>query len=218
MTRSLARTAVTFAVAAVAVSACTPEQPIIDYGPAVPPPGPSSAPSSAGPPAGEDFFAVLRHGERADLVPEPASLTEAYADATAVIEADVSGVGPGRVVSKPPLLEVAIDLRPVRVLHGTLPPGSDRIRVEFIASVPADDPGATVGRMNADLPGRGIWLLHKPASATHYELLHPNTGVFVQGPAHVEAPSAQRLPARGARAEAQRFATLDELAAHAVSS
>jgi hypothetical protein len=214
MTRNLATTAVTLAVAAVALSACTPEQPIIDYGPALP----SPALASAGPPVGEDFFAVLRHGERADLVPEPASLTEAYAGATAVIEADVSGVGPGRVVGKPPLLQVTIDLRPVRVLHGTLPPGSGRVSVEFIASVPADDPGATVGRMNADLPGRGIWLLRKPSSASRYELLHPNTGIFVQGPGHVEAPSAQRLPARGARAEAQRFATLDELAAHAVSS
>lgn len=237
MTRKSPQAAVALTVAAVLLSACSNSQPIIDYWPieSPGPPGTSSAPG-ARPPAGDGFFAVLRPGDDADLIRPFTTLTEAYAHATAVIEAEVTGVRPGRSWGESPetaLRSLFVDLRPVRVLRGALQPDLP-VSVEFGAVWAPDPLEPVVDRMNADLPGRGVWLLRaqneppaerKPGAPAPspgadpglYWIVHPNSGVFVQGETHVEAPSAQRNRVTpGAQAEAERFGTLAELADHAV--
>ncbi|MEV0899825.1 hypothetical protein [Actinoplanes sp. NPDC049802] len=239
MTPRLPRAAAILAMAAALLVSCS-EQPIIDYEPtpgppASPVPGPPAADAPVHPPAGEGFFSVLRPGSQADLVSPPDSLRAAYAEATAVIEADVAAVHAEPSRGEPALVTVIIELRPVRVLRGALQSGVSGTRIRLLVGRDGDRADELEEQMRGDLPARGIWLLRwqgkppdrrKPGAPSfspaenpaHYRTIHPECGIFVQGAEHVVAPAArdlEGLPPRGAQAEAERFATLDELAAHA---
>ncbi|GAA1634033.1 hypothetical protein GCM10009828_072290 [Actinoplanes couchii] len=166
-----------------------------------------------------------------DLKAPPASLKAAYAETTAVIEADVTGVRTGREIGG--MSSVIVTLAPVRVLRGELRPALP-VGVEF---GPHFEPAAVeriAAEMNASPAGRGVWLLRwqgeppparKPgtpkidttADVRLYRTVHPQCGVFVQGAGHVDAATARDDGERtGARVEGERFATLAELADHAV--
>ncbi|GAA4966547.1 hypothetical protein [Actinoplanes utahensis] len=227
MTWKPPRTAVALTAAAVLLSSCGRPQPIVDYGPS------PSPPASRPPSGGAAFFTALRPGPAADLKEQPRTLAAAYAASTAVVEADVVGVRPGEAYGEPAMGDILVDLRPARVLRGALRPELPTVTVEFFHYGHVQ-PDAAVRTMRKDLPARGVWLLRwqgqpsehrKPGAqplspaedVTLYRTVHPNCGVFVQGASHVEAPSSQDTGRpRDAQAEAERFATLPELADHAV--
>lgn len=229
MTVRLPRTAVTLAVAAVLLSAC-----------AAPAAAPAAAPSAEatlhGSSGGQAFFDELRPGQAVTLKGQPRTLREAYAETTAVVEAHVTGVRPGRTLGEPGMSSILVDLRPSRVLRGALRPELPSVTVEFGVLWDPTVIDGKVRRMRADLPDQpGVWLLRwqgevpedrkpgVPPSRTEdpalYRTIHPNCGVFVQRGARVEAPGSQDVGRpRDAQAEAERFPTLAALADHAVSS
>ncbi|SDS14766.1 hypothetical protein [Actinoplanes derwentensis] len=211
-------TAAIVTVAAVLLSACTSEKATV-----APPVAavPSSAPSFAGPLIGARFFEPIRPGPAMDLKRQPATLKEAYAEATAVIEADVTGVRVGRTIGD--MSTVIVTLRPARVLRGALRPQIPA-EVEFGPLFDPKDVARVADLMDSFPPARGVWLLRwqgqgqrRPADPKLYHVVHPNCGIFVQDAGHVRAPAAQDdTSGYGAQAEAERFATLAELADHAV--
>lgn len=224
-------TAATLTVAAVLLSACGSPEPAAVTMPVTE--RASSAPVSFGPVLGSRFFAPIRPGPAMDLKMQPPTLDQAYAEASAVVEADVVGVRAGREIGG--MSSVIVTLAPARVLRGALRPDIG-VDVEFGPIFDPADVRRIAGTMDSFPPARGVWLLRwqgepsrqrKPGAPrissgqdpALYRTVHPNCGVFVQGPEHVEAPSAQDdTSGHGAQAEAERFTTLAELADHAVIS
>ncbi len=217
-------TAATLTVAAVLVSACAAEKPAVET---------AAVAQTAGPLVGMRFFEQIRPGPAMLLKRQPATLAEAYAESTAVVEADVTGVRAGRRAGD--MSSVIVTLAPVRVLRGALRPALP-VEVEFGPLYDPADVDRVAGRMDSFPPERGIWLLRRQGEPAKdrkpgaprvdpaqdlslYRTVHPNCGILVPGPEHVEAPSAQDdTSGHGAQAEAERFATLAELAGHAVIS
>ncbi|HWS31843.1 MAG TPA: hypothetical protein VN408_03765 [Actinoplanes sp.] len=214
-------TAVALGAAAVLLSSCA--------APAAVPEPVAITPAAVA--AGTGFFDPLRPGPAMDLKAPPATLKDAYTQTTVVVEADVTGVRVGREIGD--MSSVIVTLAPVRVLRGALRPALP-VEVEFGPVFEPDDVARVATTMDAARPGRGVWLLrwqgepapHRKPGVTAtdptadlrlYRTVHLQCGVFVQGPEHVEAPSARDDGERaGPRIEAERFATLAELADHAV--
>ncbi|MFG1913463.1 hypothetical protein [Micromonospora sp. NPDC048898] len=165
---------------------------------------------------------------------QPPTLAAAYDEATATVLAEVKGVRKGRVLKD--LQWVAVELRVIEVLSGNLRPElGKKVDVEFPVEFLPEPVDPVVDAMRSTLPkGPAVWLLQwegslatptKPGAPSNpsvdlsmYVTVHPNTGVFIQGPQGVVAATAQEkhdgLSARGAEAEGQRFATVNELADH----
>ena len=185
------------------------------------------------------FYSHLRaDGPAVELVRQPASLAAAYEEATATIVAQVTDVRTGRTILD--LQHIVVELRTTEVLQGALRPElSGKVLVEFPAAFLPDSTAPMVKQMLADIPkGQAVWLLRwegeppavrKPGSGkdptvdpTKHRTVHPNVGVFVQGPKRVISATAQLsehgTPATDAQAEAEKLASLAELAAHARKS
>lgn len=178
------------------------------------------------------FFEPLRPGESAILKRQPASLQDAYQEATATVLAQVADVRHGRLLKDLQWIDVELDV--VEVLGGALQPELDRVVVEFPGAFLPDSNDPMVEKMRSSVPkGASVWLLRwegAPPPATkpgagkdtsidraRYVIVHPNCGVFVQDRAGVVAATAQNdgFPSEGAQAEGERFARLSDLASHA---
>ena len=205
--------------------------------------GQASAFSSYAPASARDlrFYSPLRPGGAAvDLVRQPASLAAAYDEATATILAQVADVRPGRTIKD--LQFIVVELQTTEVLQGALRPElRGKVLVEFPVAFLPDSTAPMVKQMLADIPkGQAVWLLRwegeppptsKPGAGkdptvdpANYHTVHPNAGVFVQGPNRVISATAQPSEdgtpntATDAQAEAEKFASLADLAAHARKS
>jgi hypothetical protein len=181
-------------------------------------------------PADLAFFAAL-HPDGLALAAPPASLKAATADATAVVAAKVTGVRPTRAVADVRLVGVVLDVG--EVLAGALRPETREVVVEFLvgsATMVDED----IAALRRSLPsGAAIWFLRwqgeqpkttKPGGARSaigdpslYGLVHLEA-VFAQGPRGALSATAEPVDAGesavGMRAEAERFGTLTQLAAH----
>jgi hypothetical protein len=205
---------------------------------------PLSAVVSKAPASARDlrFYSRLRPGPAALVVHPPASLAAAYDDATATILAQVVDVRPGRSIAD--LNFIVVELQTREVLQGALRTElRGKVLVEFPAAFLPDSTAPMVEQMLADIPkGQAVWLLRwegepppvrKPGAGkgmdpsvdpTLYVTVHPNAGVFVQGASRVISATAQLWgdgtpgTATGAQAEAEEFAALADLAAHARKS
>ena len=203
----------------------------------------ASAVSSYAPASARDlrFYSPLCPcGPAIELTRQPVSLAAAYEEATATVLAQVVDVRPGRSIAD--LQFIVVELQTTEVLQGALRPElRGKVLVEFPAAVLPDSTAPMVEQMLADIPkGQAVWLLRwegelaphrKPgvgmdptADPTLYVTVHPNAGVFVQGPNRVISATAQSLQGAppetvtGAQAEAEKFAALADLAAHARKS
>jgi hypothetical protein len=180
--------------------------------------------------AGTSFYQALRPGPAALLTRQPETLAEAYAEATAVVVAEVTAVNPGRLIGD--MNTAVVSLHVIRVLHGDLRPELPETRVEFGVSFRPDPIAPLAGRMHADVPrGSAIWLLkwqgarspdRKPgvpevdptADRSLYRITHYNVAVLVDGPdRHVFSAIAQTGTPTGARAEAESYPTINDLIA-----
>ncbi|HET6531885.1 MAG TPA: hypothetical protein VFH03_14945 [Actinoplanes sp.] len=178
------------------------------------------------------FFAPLRPGREAALKCEPETLEAAFAEATATVTAEVTGVQPGRTYNGLQFLEVELEV--VEVLRGALRPELNGVvRVEFPATFRPDPIEPTVAAMRSQLPaGPAVWLLRwqreppptrKPGAPADdpssdkslYRVVHPNCGVFAQGARGVLAVTARPGIPWGAQHDGEQFRTLSELASKA---
>jgi hypothetical protein len=203
----------------------------------------ASAVSSNAPASARDFsfYSPLRPGGAAvELARQPASLAAAYDEATATILAQVTDVRPGRTIKD--LQFIVVELQTTEVLQGALRPElGGKVLVQFPAAFLPASTAPMVKQMLADIPkGQAVWLLRwegeppraiKPGAGkdeavdpTMYVTVHPNAGVFVQGPNRVISATTQSSEggtpntATGAQAEAEKLASLADLSAHARKS
>jgi hypothetical protein len=192
--------------------------------PAAPLPAPTHpAPVST---TGADFYQALRPGPAALLTRQPKTLAAAFDEATAVVEAEVTAVNPGRLIGDMHTVTVGLDV--ARVLHGELRPGLPDTRVEFGVSFQPGPVTPLANRMHADVPrGPTVWLIRwqgarspgYPADLGLYTIVHYNCAVLADGPdGHVFSAIAQEGTPAGCRAEAEGYATLTDLARDAVAT
>jgi hypothetical protein len=183
----------------------------------------ASAVSSNAPASARDFsfYSPLRPGGAAvELARQPASLAAAYDEATATILAQVTDVRPGRTIKD--LQFIVVELQTTEVLQGALRPElGGKVLVQFPAAFLPASTAPMVKQMLADIPGAGK---DEAVDPTMYVTVHPNAGVFVQGPNRVISATTQSSEggtpntATGAQAEAEKLASLADLSAHARKS
>lgn len=119
---------------------------------------------SSKPPSKTTFWDALSPKEEggSQLAP-PATLAEAYDEATATVTAEVTGVQPGRVIrgEAGDLYWVVVQLKVNEVLNGQLEPRlNGKTEVEFAAAWDPDAVDTIVDGMRETLPtGQAIWLI-----------------------------------------------------------
>jgi hypothetical protein len=193
-------------------------------------------------PSKTKFWDVLSpRGEGGSQIAPPATLAEAYDDATATVAAEVTGVRPGRVIrgEAGDLYWVVVALKVNEVLNGQLEPSlNGKTEMEFAA---AWDPGTVdtiVDGMRETLPtGQAIWLikwegefkLTKPLppgadpaafdssmDKTKYVMVHPDVGAITEDAGRVVSLTAwEGTSPRGALAEAQQLGSIEAVVQHA---
>lgn len=197
---------------------------------------------SSRPPSKTNFWDALSpKGEGMSQMAPPASLAEAYDDATATVAAEVTGVRPGRVIrgGAGDLYWVVVELKVNELLNGRLEPSlNGKTQVEFAAAWDHGALDTIVDGMPETLPkGQAIWLikwegefkLTKPLppgadpaafdssmDKTKYVMVHPDVGAITEDAGRVVSLTAwEGASPRGALAEAQQLGSIEAVVQHA---